>query len=221
MRVRDIAIAGCGVAGLAAAALLRRQGARVTLFDRLDEPRPLGSGLILQPVGLAVLDEIGAGTAIRALGAPIERLFGKSGKHIVLDVRYDALGKHAPRRLSVHRGALFQVLYDAAQASGAAFETRREIVAAADSACASPTDTKARASIWWSMRSAHARRCRGCRRKNLAYGALWASLEWAGAFDAAALEQRYEAAQDGRRAADRAFARGRTGHGGLLLEPAP
>ena len=63
MKRLDIAIAGCGVAGLACAALLRRLGANVVLFDKLDAPRPLGSGIILQPVGLRALDDIGAGDA--------------------------------------------------------------------------------------------------------------------------------------------------------------
>ena len=61
MKRLTIAIAGCGVAGLACATLLRRQGAHVVLFDKLETPQPLGSGIILQPVGLRVLDEIGVG----------------------------------------------------------------------------------------------------------------------------------------------------------------
>ena len=94
MNVRSIAIAGGGIAGLACAALLAREGARVVVHDRMDAPAPVGSGLILQPVGLAVLDQIGVGGRLRALGAPIKRLFGRvqpSGR-VVLDVRYRALG---------------------------------------------------------------------------------------------------------------------------------
>ncbi|TIS71130.1 MAG: FAD-dependent oxidoreductase, partial [Mesorhizobium sp.] len=48
----DIAIAGAGPAGLAAALYLKRAGHRVTIFERFDEPKPVGSGLILQPTGL-------------------------------------------------------------------------------------------------------------------------------------------------------------------------
>ena len=67
----DIAIAGCGPAGLAAALLLHRQGHRVTLFERFDQPRPIGSGLMIQPSGLAVLDALGLAPDILAHGAPI------------------------------------------------------------------------------------------------------------------------------------------------------
>lgn len=193
--MRDIGIAGCGVAGLALACLLRRQGARVVIFDKLEKPAPIGSGLILQPVGLHVLDTLDLGEAMRALGAPIERLYGLSGARVVLDVRYDALGKDAPRGLSVHRGALFAVLYDAAVAAGAEIISRREIVSAsagrfqfADGAESARFDLLVDA---LGMRSPLSTQPP----QNLAYGALWASLDWVDGFDATALEQRYEAAR--------------------------
>lgn len=191
----DIAIAGCGIAGLASAALLRADGHRVTIFDRLDEPRPIGSGLILQPVGLAVLDAIGVGDKMRALGAPMQRLYGKSGKHVVLDVRYDALGEHAPLGLSVHRGALFQILHDAARSAGAQFETRREVYSARDGRLRFADGREsARFDLVLDALGARSPISR-LPVQNLAYGALWASLDWAGPFDPHALEQRYEAAR--------------------------
>jgi 2-polyprenyl-6-methoxyphenol hydroxylase-like FAD-dependent oxidoreductase len=79
VRRLDIAIAGCGVAGLACAALLKRAGASVVVYDRLQTPQPIGSGLILPPLGLHVLDAIGVGARMRELGARIDRLYGKSG----------------------------------------------------------------------------------------------------------------------------------------------
>lgn len=197
MRVRDIAIAGCGVAGLACATLLRRQGARVVVYDKLGRPQPLGSGLILQPVGLHVLDRIGAGDAMRALGAPIERLFGRVAptQKVVLDVRYRTLGAHAPTGLGVHRGALFQVLYNAAIAAGAELESGREIVASTDGCLQFATGAR-------SPRFDLVIDALGMRsplsqppKRPLAYGALWASLDWRDGFDPHALEQRYELAR--------------------------
>lgn len=195
MRAKEIAIAGCGVAGLACAALLKRAGARVVVYDRLQTPQPIGSGLILQPVGLYVLDEIGVGHRLRELGARIERLYGKSGERIVLDVRYDALGHDAPRGVSVHRGTLFQLLYDAAREAGAEIEAGREIVATrngrlrfADGAESPRFDLVIDA---LGMRSPLSEPPQ----QNLPFGALWASLDFAGPFDPHALEQRYEAAR--------------------------
>lgn len=190
---REIAIAGCGVAGLACATLLTRQGARCVVYDKLDAPRPLGSGLILQPVGLNVLDRIGAGARLRALGAPIARLYGLSGRRVVLDVRYADRGRAAQMGLGVHRGALFEALFDAAREAGVAFETGREILAAsggvltfADGRRSPRFDLVIDALGAWSPLSRRA--------APLDFGALWANLDWIEGFDARALEQRYEGA---------------------------
>lgn len=196
MKQRTIAIAGCGVAGLACATLLRRQGANVVLFDKLEKPQPLGSGIILQPVGLCVLDEIGVGDAIRALGAPILRLFGRAEPHgnVVLDVRYAARGKDAPCGLGVHRGALFQVLYDAALEAGAEIESGRDVVAVRDGRLVFADGVSASFDLVidaLGMRSPLS----GGAPKPLPFGALWASLDWAGSFDETALEQRYRQAR--------------------------
>ncbi|MBC7770532.1 MAG: FAD-dependent monooxygenase [Phycisphaerales bacterium] len=195
MKPLDIAIAGCGVAGLACAALLRQQGARVVVYDRLETPRPLGSGIILQPVGLHVLDAIGAGAAIRDLGAPIERLYGLSGERVVLDVRYKARGRRAPCGLGVHRGALFQVLYDAALAGGAEIAGGRDIVAAHDGRLEFAGGARsARFDLVIDALGVRSPLSR-LPQAPLPFGALWASLDWAGKFDPAALEQRYVAAR--------------------------
>ena len=54
---------------MAAALLLGRQGNRVTVFERFLAPRPVGSGLMLQPTGLAVLRALGREEEVRAAGA--------------------------------------------------------------------------------------------------------------------------------------------------------
>jgi 2-polyprenyl-6-methoxyphenol hydroxylase-like FAD-dependent oxidoreductase len=112
---RTIGIAGAGVGGLAAAALLSGDGHQVTLIDQFDRPRPVGSGLVIQAVGQDVLDRIGAGDAARALGQPLGAMFGheaQSGR-TVLKVSYGRFPG-----LAIHRAALFQVLWDAVMARG-------------------------------------------------------------------------------------------------------
>ncbi len=195
----DIAIAGCGPAGLACALLLHRGGHRVTMFERFDAPRPIGSGLMIQPTGLAVLDRLGLADVVIRYGARIDRLIGKAGRpeRTVLDVGYAALGAQASFGIGIHRASLFGALYDAVMATDVSIVTGRTIVG--------------------SMLDGHRRRLQfddgdhshafdlvvdtlGTRTplapptgRALAYGALWASLDWptAAGFDLSVLEQRY------------------------------
>jgi 2-polyprenyl-6-methoxyphenol hydroxylase-like FAD-dependent oxidoreductase len=193
-----IGIAGAGVAGLAAGQLLVRAGAKVVVFDQWARPAPLGSGLILQPVGLRVLEAMGLAQEVCALGAPIERLFGRATPtdKIVLDVRYAALKARA-HGLGVHRGALFSTLLAGAQAAGCDFETGAAIVGRAgqrfvfeggreSAAFDLLVDAMGVRSVLTPMMG-----------QALAYGALWANLPWPAeaGFDAHALEQRYRGAR--------------------------
>jgi len=114
------AVVGCGVAGMGAAIALARRGVEVTLFEAFATPRPLGSGLLLQPTGLAALDRLGFGDEARATGARIERLEGHDAQgRLVLRTLYrnwrpDAYG------LGMHRARLFQILFDALAPAGVA-----------------------------------------------------------------------------------------------------
>jgi 2-polyprenyl-6-methoxyphenol hydroxylase-like FAD-dependent oxidoreductase len=195
--LRNVAIAGCGVAGLATAALLRQQGVEVVIYDRLSTPQPIGSGLILQPVGLYVLDRIGIGDVLRQRGARIERLYGKvaPSQRVVLDVRYNALGAAALTGVGVHRGALFQTLFDAAKAAGAGFEPNSDVVAV-EAGRLRFADGRVSAKFDLAIDALGARSpLSRAPKAPLPFGALWASLDWAGGFDPCALEQRYERAR--------------------------
>src|SRR5687768_7885346 len=103
-----VAVAGCGPAGLSAALLLQRSGHDVSLFERFQEPHPVGSGLMIQPSGLAVLRAMRLDGKILAAGARIDRLFGQSALsgRTVLDVRYAALGRRECFGIGMHRAAL-------------------------------------------------------------------------------------------------------------------
>ncbi|MFD2454241.1 FAD-dependent oxidoreductase [Ideonella paludis] len=65
-----IAIVGAGIGGLALATMVQRAGHQVCLWERFEQPKPVGSGLVIQPVGLGVLDHLGLGDQARAMGAP-------------------------------------------------------------------------------------------------------------------------------------------------------
>ena len=196
MATLDIAVAGCGPGGLAAALLLHRDGHRVRLFERLEAPRPIGSGLMIQPTGRAVLRNLGLDARLAERGARIERLFGEAGGRTVLDVRYAAIADPCAYGLGVHRAALFDVLFEAVAAAGIPVETCRTVsdskvagvgrrIHFADGQVDGPFDLVVDALGTRSPLAPPTGR-------PLAYGALWASLAWPGdPFDGAALEQRY------------------------------
>ncbi|HEX5379410.1 MAG TPA: NAD(P)/FAD-dependent oxidoreductase [Phenylobacterium sp.] len=112
------AVVGSGVAGMASALALARRGHEVTLFEAFEKPRPVGSGLLLQPSGLAALRALGLAEPVLELGARITRLDGRdvAGRQVMNmayeDWRPGAFG------LGVHRASLFDVLQGALAPAG-------------------------------------------------------------------------------------------------------
>jgi 2-polyprenyl-6-methoxyphenol hydroxylase-like FAD-dependent oxidoreductase len=202
-RSLDIAIAGAGPAGLATALYLKRAGHNITIFERFEEPKPVGSGLILQPTGLTVLSDLGLLDDILALGSRIERLHGADAStgRTVLAVRYDAQpgGRFG---LAVHRAALFSVLFRAVQRQGIAIETGVEIEALETGERPSLIFDKGRRAGPFDLvvdASGSRSKLRQCLNdpaepRLLTYGAFWASLGWREGFDENALLQRYDKA---------------------------
>jgi 2-polyprenyl-6-methoxyphenol hydroxylase-like FAD-dependent oxidoreductase len=72
----DVIVVGARMAGVATAALLARQGARVLLVDRATFPAPTVSCPIIFGNSLRVLERIGALAAVEAIGAPQIRYYG-------------------------------------------------------------------------------------------------------------------------------------------------
>ena len=193
---------GCGPAGLATALLLHEQGHRVTLYERFDRPRPLGSGLMLQPTGMAVLARMGLAERVAAHGARIDALLGlEEHGRTALDAPYARLGVPGAFGIGIHRASLFQVLFDAVTAAGIAVETSREVTSStvehgqrhlrfADGTRSPGHDLVIDASGWAS------RIAQGEQHGLLPYGALWASLPVTRADPVAwnLLEQRYRRA---------------------------
>jgi 2-polyprenyl-6-methoxyphenol hydroxylase-like FAD-dependent oxidoreductase len=196
MRGLDIGIAGCGIGGLAAALLLARNGHHVSLYERFEAPRPVGSGLIVQPTGLAVLGRLGLVGALVEAAAPVERLLGRaepSGR-VVLDVRYEWLRRNGARGYGVHRAALFDILHRAVVAQGVSIHTGFTVTGLAGGRLLfAGGDSSASHDLVVDCLGAGSPLA-GEAARPLAYGALWASLDWVDGFDGAALEQRYRAA---------------------------
>ena len=105
-----VAIVGCGTAGPAAATLLARDGHRVKLFERAESLEAVGAGFLLQPTGLAVLDELGVLPQVAAAGASVDRLrcLTRSGRRI-LNLEYGELADNG-YAIGIHRATFLNAL---------------------------------------------------------------------------------------------------------------
>jgi salicylate hydroxylase len=127
MRPIRIAIAGAGTAGLAVAAFLARDGHRVELFERFEEAKPLGAGLLLQPTGLACLARLGLDGTALDYGQAVTSIYGETSRGVrILDLSYRELGAHV-FGLGIHRGALFSLLHAEVARLGITLTTATEI----------------------------------------------------------------------------------------------
>jgi len=114
----DIGIVGAGFAGAAAALFLAERGHRVTLYEEAERPQPVGAGILMQPLGLSVLADLGLLAGAIARGSRVDALVctTPTGRR-VLDLAYrdffeDWFG------LGMHRGALFELLHEQLPARG-------------------------------------------------------------------------------------------------------
>jgi salicylate hydroxylase len=192
-----IAIAGCGPGGLASALLLHRAGHQVTLFDQFAKPAPLGSGLLIQPSGQMVLGALGLLNRIRAVSAPVTRLFGVNainGKR-ALDMEYRHLGEGACA-LGIHRASLFKTLFDAVKKEAIAIKPKHKLVGALEEISAvRPIFEKAEGDVFDLLIDASGANSplAGGEITQLPFAALWTTVDMvagSGVADAA-LDQRY------------------------------
>jgi 2-polyprenyl-6-methoxyphenol hydroxylase-like FAD-dependent oxidoreductase len=114
-----VAVVGCGIAGPAAALLLARDGHEVTIVERVADPQPVGAGILIQPLGQRILDELGLLDALAARSTAVRRFDGRTrtGRR-VLDFGYeDAQAGRGSVGLGVHRAELFTILMAAVRAA--------------------------------------------------------------------------------------------------------
>ncbi len=123
-----VGIIGCGTAGQAAGVLLSRAGHRVTVLERAPRIGPVGAGLLIQPTGMAVLEELGVLAKVMAAGTKIRYLKGETDRgRVILDLAYEDL-RPGLFGLGVHRGTLFTILQEAVDAAGVEVRCGCEVV---------------------------------------------------------------------------------------------
>jgi FAD-dependent urate hydroxylase len=95
-----VAIVGGGIGGLSAALSLHRFGHRPVLVEQTRELRPVGAGISLWPNGIKVLNLLGLGTKMAAIGGTMERMAyanwdGRSLIDFPLARLYERVGERA------------------------------------------------------------------------------------------------------------------------------
>ena len=110
----DVAIAGAGIGGLAAALSLAKAGLSVRVFEQVREIRPLGVGINLLPHSVRHLFELGLAEALDETGIRTSELryVTKRGELIWREPRGLGAGYRWPQ-FSIHRGRLQGLLLDA------------------------------------------------------------------------------------------------------------
>lgn len=111
---RTAAVAGAGIAGLAAATALAQRGFQVQVFERSTRPREFGAGIYLKENSLPILDKLGAGAQVTASGVALRaaRIIDERNRVIV------ARRTDAERLIVVQRPVLHTALLRAALDAG-------------------------------------------------------------------------------------------------------
>lgn len=113
----DVAIVGGGIGGLATALALHAKGIGCTVFEAVEQVRPLGVGINLLPHSVRVLSALGLRPTLAAAAVETAELayFNKHGQPIWSEPRGLA-GGYAYPQFSIHRGRLQMILLEAASA---------------------------------------------------------------------------------------------------------
>lgn len=116
-----VAVCGGGIAGMASALALAKNGACVTLYEQADQIREFGAGLQVSPNGARVLQALGIWPRFEAISIAARAVVPRqalSGRRLA---QFD-LGRYAPPYRFVHRGDLLALLHCAARGAGVCIE---------------------------------------------------------------------------------------------------
>ncbi|MDX1780512.1 MAG: flavin-dependent oxidoreductase [Thalassovita sp.] len=108
-----VMIAGGGIGGLSLALTLQQIGVNCVVFEAVQELRPLGVGINLQPNAVRELYDLGIGADdLDQVGVPAKEwaLVGLNGNDIYSEPRGELAGYNWPQ-YAVHRGKFHMLLY--------------------------------------------------------------------------------------------------------------
>lgn len=127
----DVLVVGAGIAGLTAAAHLKRRGLSVAVAERSPAPRAAAAGIVLHPNALACLGHLSP--SLRESGAPIERYVAIDPDGTATSVGWDRVWGGLGLPLAVHRRVLARLMLAALAPDGVAWSaTPRRLVTGDD-----------------------------------------------------------------------------------------
>jgi len=115
MESLEVVVVGAGIGGLTAARALQRDGHRVRVLDQVRELRPVGAGISLWSNGVKVLNALGLGPQIAAVGGVMDHVsyFAKDGAALCAFGLGPLVERVGQRPYPVRRSDLQQILLDA------------------------------------------------------------------------------------------------------------
>lgn len=110
-------IVGAGIGGLTTALFLNKHGIDCEVFEQAPAIQELGVGINLMPQAVACFDEIGMLPVLEQSGIAPDHLFYRTGQGLTVwdEPRGRRAGLPYPQ-ISIHRGRLQRLLYDAIEA---------------------------------------------------------------------------------------------------------
>lgn len=111
----NIAIIGCGFAGLASSLFLsEKENVKITIFEKFSEVKAVGAGVTIQPSGMYVLEKLGLYEDLLKHGEKIYDLYGTNHKGChVFHTKYADYERQG-FGIGIHRSILFDLLYQKA-----------------------------------------------------------------------------------------------------------
>jgi 5-methylphenazine-1-carboxylate 1-monooxygenase len=112
-------VVGAGIGGLTTALFLNKHGIDCEVFEQTPAIQELGVGINLMPQAIASFDEIGMLPVLEQSGIAPDHLFYRTGQGLTVwdEPRGRRAGLPYPQ-ISIHRGRLQRLLYDAIEARG-------------------------------------------------------------------------------------------------------